>query len=47
MGNKETHIVGDFNIDLLNDASSDSKRLIRLMENQGLLSNAEKCNAHY
>ena len=30
--NKETHIVGDFNID---DASSDSRKLIRLMENQG------------
>ena len=37
MENKETHIVGDFNINLLlDDASSDSKKLIRLMENQGL-----------
>ena len=28
--NKETHIVGDFNINLLNDASLDSRKLIRV-----------------
>ena len=33
--NKETHIIGDFNINLLSDGSSDSRKLIRLMENQG------------
>ena len=33
--NKETHIIGDFNIiSLLSDASSDSRKLIGLMENQ-------------
>ena len=33
--NTETHIIGDFNINLVSDASSDSRKLIRLMENQG------------
>ena len=32
----EVHVVGDFNIDLLNKSSSDTKRLVCLMQNQGL-----------
>ena len=34
--NKELHILGDFNIDLLNTTTSESKRLLCLMKNQGL-----------
>ena len=33
--NTDTHIIADLNINLLRDASSDSRKLIRLMENQG------------
>lgn len=33
--NKEVHIVGDFNIDLIKKSTSESKQILHLMENQG------------
>ncbi|XP_068712977.1 uncharacterized protein [Montipora foliosa] len=34
--NKEVHIVGDFNVDLIKKSRSESKQILHLMENQGL-----------
>ena len=33
--NKEVHIVGDFNIDLIKKSTSESKQILHLMEYQG------------
>ena len=33
--NKEVHIVGDFNVDLIKKSTSESKQILHLMENQG------------
>ena len=33
--NKEVHIVGDFNVDLIKNSASESKQILHLMENQG------------
>ena len=33
--NKEVHIVGDFNVDLIKNSTSESKQILHLMENQG------------
>ena len=33
--NKEVHIVGDFNVDVIKNSTSESKQILHLMENQG------------
>ena len=33
--NKEVHIVGGFNVDLIKKSTSESKQILHLMENQG------------
>ena len=33
--NKEVHIVGDFNVDLIKKSTSESKQILHLMENEG------------
>ena len=33
--NKEVHIVGDFNVDLIKKSTSESKQMLHLMESQG------------
>ena len=45
--NKDVHIVGDFNVDLIKKSTSESRQILLEMENQGFLQMVKTSTSHH